>query len=451
MKRHFFVLFIFGSFFLANFLSAQNLSERFLERLEDGKNLINPEENNPESGTLVYRLIAFHRDKWYPDFPDWSEADTITYAYNDQNLLAEDARYVWDFNINGYKPFWKSQYIYNDLNQLTTAFHFWGVDTNWTDYRRVTYTYDSNGNEISRLVENWSASDANWKNASLYARVFNSDDQLLLEISQNWEDDTWKNGSQFSGSYENGRLIEGLHQFWDDGISNWKNTTLSNHEYEYFQNGTTLKKQTDYFYKWEDEDWVLRSRSIDEFDMDEKYIIGISQTWDADSEEWINKYRTDNEYDQDGNILQELDQSWDLQAEEWYSTSRLTWTHTDFNMPETFLSEYRDTADLKWEAFTRDFYYYESVVPVQEIIEAPFTVQIYPNPSDGLLSLEFDQMQEANAKLTVYNSHGQLIHEQGLTTANSQTIDLSEFEEGLFSLQIVCGNTVVVRKVLIMK
>ena len=77
------------------------------------------------------------------------------------------------------------------------------------------------------------------------------------------------------------------------------------------------------------------------------------------------------------------------------------------------------------------------------------TVEIYPNPSGGLVTLKFTE-EPANSKISIFNIRGQLVQETALPAGqNSVQFDLSSNPKGLYFINVVSDGTIMTKKVLI--
>ena len=78
-----------------------------------------------------------------------------------------------------------------------------------------------------------------------------------------------------------------------------------------------------------------------------------------------------------------------------------------------------------------------SCIGLDESTETRF--QVFPNPSKGLFYVEVPEVNNMN--LAVYNVLGQEIYK--CSAQSLQTIDLSKFSQGIYTLRIYHHNTVV--------
>jgi len=66
-------------------------------------------------------------------------------------------------------------------------------------------------------------------------------------------------------------------------------------------------------------------------------------------------------------------------------------------------------------------------------------VNIYPNPSSGILNIELGENWQKGAEIRIYNSFGNLCYSSILTNAN-KVIDISNLPAGFYILSVSCSN-----------
>ena len=85
-------------------------------------------------------------------------------------------------------------------------------------------------------------------------------------------------------------------------------------------------------------------------------------------------------------------------------------------------------------------------LPLGTTLEADFaaatpSINVYPNPVNSLLTIDLDQVTAENAKLRIFNSVGQQIHQQSLSTDTQQQVllDVSDYKDGMYLITIEQG------------
>ena len=84
--------------------------------------------------------------------------------------------------------------------------------------------------------------------------------------------------------------------------------------------------------------------------------------------------------------------------------------------------------------------------------DAPATLSIRPNPSDGLVIIPQEQVHPGGAVVEVINMHGRT--EMRMATgqgsgSNEIPVDLRGLAPGIYILRIVAGNTIMTGKVIL--
>jgi hypothetical protein len=75
-------------------------------------------------------------------------------------------------------------------------------------------------------------------------------------------------------------------------------------------------------------------------------------------------------------------------------------------------------------------------------------VKVYPNPSNGLFNLEYDNDTKVN-QVNVYDGFGKLI--MSLSEEDLKTIDLTNYNSGVYFLEIITDNETVNTKITLVK
>lgn len=74
---------------------------------------------------------------------------------------------------------------------------------------------------------------------------------------------------------------------------------------------------------------------------------------------------------------------------------------------------------------------------------------IFPNPSDGNLTVELPLLENQNAALTLINSQGVAVHKQKISNDGPQKIQVTNQPSGLYLLRVEVGTRQWIKKVLI--
>lgn len=106
--------------------------------------------------------------------------------------------------------------------------------------------------------------------------------------------------------------------------------------------------------------------------------------------------------------------------------------------------------------FTRDVYYtywpkcYNSTVSVDDTKTADEKISVYPNPSNGKVSIDLQGSLAQNATLEVYNAMGQLVVSESYNELKGKfELDLSGNAAGVYTIKLLVNGEVITRRVVL--
>ena len=85
-------------------------------------------------------------------------------------------------------------------------------------------------------------------------------------------------------------------------------------------------------------------------------------------------------------------------------------------------------------------------------LSAEQSLELYPNPNDGVFTVSFVANSKSNYKLEVVNALGQLVYKQSIKDVSgtySQKIDITTYGKGVYLLLLVDDKNQTVKKVLV--
>ncbi len=110
------------------------------------------------------------------------------------------------------------------------------------------------------------------------------------------------------------------------------------------------------------------------------------------------------------------------------------------NDENTLVIHDKTIADQYYQAFQNLYLEAGGILAVPEIASNKKNVILYPNPTDGLVSLKVDgNLMNSKGKISVYSVAGTLITERDFPNANNASIDLSNYQKGLYFVNITIG------------
>ena len=94
----------------------------------------------------------------------------------------------------------------------------------------------------------------------------------------------------------------------------------------------------------------------------------------------------------------------------------------------TFKASLTTTTSLKSQ--------YIDKAKLSEAVSDEISVNAYPNPNDGIFTIDFGNQQMNSASIIIYDSYGHEIKKIN-TTSSKETIDLSNESNGVYLVQIL--------------
>ncbi len=147
-------------------------------------------------------------------------------TYDSQNNLLEVIRSDWENSTTEWILSYKFIFSYNDVNKLDSYIILNRNTTNnsWQNNSRFSILYE--GDNLTQVLhEAWNGIDSEWEALEKTERTFNTDNQLTNSKITYWniENQMWINNSQYILAYDdNGNNISRIEQEWESG--SWENS-----------------------------------------------------------------------------------------------------------------------------------------------------------------------------------------------------------------------------------
>ncbi|MFN0031220.1 MAG: T9SS type A sorting domain-containing protein [Flavobacteriales bacterium] len=195
---------------------------------------------------VQWQLTGRSGEYFDTDLDQWINQYIETYTYNGdgtQNtmLIQEYVEDQW-VNLNQYTNTYSAGLLTN------TLFELWdGVNTQWTNAQRMTYTYDGDDLLTNLFTETWNSDVMEWQN-QYDQNYVNTDGMLASSILQAWQVGTevWVNNNRHSYSYNIDNAVSYyLIESWAGTTSTWINQ--GNYTYTYNTDGQLSESVFQYF------------------------------------------------------------------------------------------------------------------------------------------------------------------------------------------------------------
>lgn len=365
---------------------------------------------NDHNDLTCYLVTQFNGSKWIN-----VTKNTFTFD-NHYNKLKETYQDGADTQwVNNY------QYIYEydaNNNRLNETYEL-GNDSVWTAIAKWNYVYDNRHNRLSEHYLNWDFGSGTFVNAAMFLYQYDSNDNMLQQISQNWENDAWLNSIKTTNTYsESGKKVIEFVERWNTDITNWENRLRTTFVYDSKQNNTSTLTQ-----EFLDDKWTNVTNFTYTYSGKHK-IESIEQIWKNNA--WLNFQKLTYTYNANGDQTLELSQRWNS-VNKWYNAYyiRNIFDQNFVRTDETYKSwnividkEHND----KFAPFiTGDsIHYYVHSITTEQAEASPSVSEhfvIYPNPSNGTFRVDMEN-PSALRNLEIYDSTGKLILKQQSNQVN---------------------------------
>ena len=287
-------------------------------------------------------------------------------------------------------------------------------DSNWVNYQRYIYTYDSKNNLIEEIYQEWDVS--NWLNKWKGTYTYDSNNNLIEELGQDWDGSNWVDSSRNTYTYDsNNNLIEELGQNWDG--SNWVN--YGKETYTYDSNNNLIEEIEQ---EWDGSNWVNSWKYTHTYDSNNNLIEKITQYWIGSN--WVNLFKYINTYDSNNNLIESLNQIWD--GSNWVNTHRSLYSHSPTDVEEI-------PGEIKTYSLSNN----------------------YPNPFNPSTTIKYQIPKSGLVTLKVYNVLGKeittLVNEEKSVGSYEITFDASGLSSGIYFYKLSADNFQQTKKMILLK
>lgn len=431
-------LLVFSLFFFSCISFAQTTSHRTILENQINEHLLDNQTNDQihTSNSLLdndYSLRAIRVEDWNSDLSTWEDKDSIEYTYENELLI----------------------------ESVTKKYE----NETWSDYRRVTYEYDANGNQTLYLSQRFENEE--WVNGQRTIQEFDENSSRTLYLSQNWTGSEWET-SLFNGHYQSsyeydseGDVTYRFTQDRDEFDTEWINDRQTFFEYDDDKNLIQFITQN-----LEDGNWVNSAKTIDEFDTNNHRVRRVQEVWTNETwvnsrqflyeynangmrtlynsqrwveAAWVNSAEFAYEFNSNNDLISYLSKFWNLEENGWDNSLYLVVEYdNENNIAFDVLQQWQNS---EWVNLERIFYYYDLISSTPHLNASKLVINISPNPAHDNMTIDLKSPASQNGNLKIYNTLGQLVHseklEKGLET---KTVKVNNLTAGTYSLQITVGN-----------
>lgn len=446
-------------------LSKKPYSEEELLELSRSRDLIRGKTRNNlkiESGrsylldSSYFERYDVDQDYWYGIQKDYYTYDNLRRGVGLNRFLFDEDRQVWG-NTSKSETFY-----FGDSVKEITYYERYSEGAVWILDKKYRMTYDSNGNELSRRVDNFNDGEF-WfgdyreleydkRGNKISKKFYVYRDGHLKERNFDWADkDTYKYNDQnllieevwYSTIYYVGEQFEPYRKIefiYDNNYLNtnspiyewegyWKLTSM--YEYKY-DNYKKLLLAISNLYDAETDEFSAIEQTEYSYDENGNALLKLKRGIDQESKEFFNISKEENSYDSYGFVTEDAIYNWNSHTEKWEGMFYFVYVNNEFgDQVEYYFFNDWDTASDTWIPRTRGYYYYSNPQLITGIKRNYFEVIHYPNPAKETLHIQFQEQGEMTIEIMDLN--GRSVLQTHLNNSNSLLV--SKLSAGVYLLE----------------
>lgn len=227
----------------------------------------------------------------------WSGKEEYIYDENDRLIQKTYSKKYW--HQESWRLDWKEEYLYNSNNQQIETIYFEAdIDQTWEIGSKSEYTYTSSGEETSHTT--YRRVDSDWIPSTRVIKEYNVLGKMTLEAEQRWQEDTqiWESIKTVEYTYDSvGNQLSRIYT-----LSNSQNFTFNEgtkHEYEYDENNNVILYTS--YYAEEPEQFIPHGRisytynndyayedliTFEDYDYKNMLIERNAELWNSTINDW---------------------------------------------------------------------------------------------------------------------------------------------------------------------
>jgi hypothetical protein len=459
-KAALFILLIANSFY-SNAQGDRTIYAFEISNINSGK--ISPTKfvNNGKNlgkKAIKQRLDSLDSEKYDSVSKTWLKLYRSVFQYDNKGNCVQSIFLIWDYSLQTFKN--QTKYIYafdGNGNQTLNEYYNWNETNNeWIFNYREEYTFDFLNNKLSQT--NYNLNNNNEIKASHKKNYFYTNNKLDYSLDSNFDQFTSKWAIINKTNYTlnvNGNIITETIIWWDKTSNIWINSVKLTHAYDANFNETSKIS-----YNWEggSKVWKPSNKTEKSYDKNNNLLSQIESSWYESIKEWVNSTKDEYVYNTEGDLTQRISYIWTINWEISFDgtyTFNTNYLKNDLIVPlffKQFNHMVESTVSSRYEEGVfkhneRGILYYSTVnVSGIKSIES-FPVQIYPNPTNGLLNFDFKTNARA-LSVTITDVFGKIVKNINYENISSLQLDLSDLSNGIYFVNLQANELNTIYKII---
>lgn len=393
---------------------------------------------------------------------DWQNKTRSLLTFNEDGEQILSISFIWDDSqwVNDQKN--ENGYINNDLLEYWIRYE-WDVDQ-WIKIRKFEFTYNENNLNTAQFTYDWIEDEGVWfqvyqvdlgyndqglRNYYLiYSLDFETNELYWMEKQDiifndsglkdtsttfRWDRDLeiWNNYDRLTFSYET-EIRSYYNDYWDS--TEWKHFSRSS---GYWADPLTAMHNTHILI--DDTLWLHSSKRELGYDLDGRTISQESYRYVEYMSYWLGINKFDRFYSDNGKSFAVIYYDWDVVLDIWDYDIKEETSYDENQIRDYTSTKQWNIDESIWESIDSQSYYYTNISSLNENKLDHTPINVYPNPCNKQLNLEFENLNNEKVEFKIYTILGKVVDEGILDPVDINRINVSHLENGFYMIQAVSG------------
>ncbi len=385
---------------------------------------------------IVFVLLGYYTMAQDLNVSDYDHHTNLLNIENfREDIILHDSIYKYEWNSSSWFLDSKDYLYYNDKAKITERL-FYSINDQyeWELKRKFFYIYDDFGHWIEFLDQKVNPYTLEFENYSYHYHFFNTNDLLVKDTILEWDNiaENWVNDMSGILSYNNEeQLISISWNDWDSDLMIWKQSSLQLYNYN-----INLELSEYIFQTWDttSNSWINYSKRTYTYNERGNLISELWCNWNNIDTSWNNFRIYHNEYDEYNYLIETISDIWLVNENRWIHGKRdIILNDNQGNIENILIQEWYENDSIWFDVNKHDYYNSIHHTPATVIDNEDRTLEIHPNPAKNTVYINCKSDNEYSIELI--NISGQIMY-KGVLNSNNKSIDLSNFNCGLYFLSL---------------
>lgn len=302
--------------------------------------------------------------------------DKTEYAWTASGNQLSETSFQWDDVTKAWAPSSRMSWTYDaNGNEISKLYEHY--DTKWVNDQQFTGEYDEDGNMTVMIQKQWNTSTEAWDNVKRDKYTYNGDGNVVLYLNGGWDTDKWVDYEKTAYDYKDGLLSVEMNSYLDlgtgDYVTSWKRT------YAYNANNK-LKEVIEE--SWVSSSWLPYTKETFAYDADGNMTENVKYSYNTSIYDWEPTTRWVWGYNTDGQLEVQYVENWSTPISDFVPSDRQEYTYNAYGYEESVKHAIWDGADWTYY-YKHETVYLEGTNYVKKTLDYNWVGGIFVNTGFG--------------------------------------------------------------------